>query len=156
MAYAEVGVLLGRAGTLKGAWDDTTSPSLADLEQFLADASAQVDAQLGALGYDTPVVDERAAAALRPLVADLALMVAIEATWPGQAGPTGVRAAYDGARARVYGDDGGLRLATVTSLLATVGGSAGAGASDLWSREGLEGNESREHEELTIGRSMRL
>lgn len=101
MAYAEVGDVLARAGRLSTAWDDETTPSLTDLERFLGQAADTLDAALASLGIGIPLTDALAIRALLPLNADMALLTAIDATWPGGRGGDDVKEARDGAKDRV-------------------------------------------------------
>lgn len=136
-AYAGVGDLKARAGRLAAAWTDDSVPSEGDLEQFLEQVAAQIDGGLAAAGVTVPVTDTAAAAALQSLNVDGALILALEATWPGASGPQGVAELLAGARLRYYGVDGrSVNLGVALSLLLTQ--DVEAGASDYWTDEAVD------------------
>jgi hypothetical protein len=143
MAYAEVEDIKSRAGRLRDAWDDTTTVSDGDLERFIRDAGATVDMALAAHGYDAPATDPLVTAALTPVVADMALLMALTATWPGGSGPAAVSDLIGEVRARVEGKDGkGGYLAALADgqigflmYLREQEQGDSSGASDFWNRE---------------------
>lgn len=106
MAYCEVEDVKSRAGRLRDAWDETTSPGDGDIERFIRDAGATVDIGLAAHGFTAPAVDAKVQAALTPVVADIALLTLLTATWPGGQGPAAVGPLADAVRQRVEGRDG--------------------------------------------------
>lgn len=99
MAYAETTHVRASAGKVSSYWREDTRPNDADLETFLVDGDALVDAALGARGVSVPV-DSSLAGALRPVVTDYALVRAIDATFPGGAPSDEVAALRAGADAR--------------------------------------------------------
>lgn len=133
------------------------------MEQFLEQVASVIDAHLSSLGVPVPV-GGTSAAALEGLNADGALVLALEATWPGGTAPDAATAILEGARSRYYGSKkvgnssvstGSPNLDSVIDLIEVSTPGVG-GAGDLWSDEGIVDNESLPGETLTIGRSMRL
>lgn len=137
MAYASVDTLKGRAGVLARRWDTTTSPGDTDLEQYLDDTAAEIDAMVGAMGFDVPVTDPVAAAALAGWNADKALILALAATWPGGTGPQEVADAQKAVQARVTAyetalDKGGL---SAIAYLRAQEADAASGTANFWDYE---------------------
>lgn len=85
--YAELADVQARGGRLSGAWTDTSTPALSDLERFLDARQGEIDAALASRGLGIPVVDPVAVAALRSLHAAGALALALPATFPNREGP---------------------------------------------------------------------
>lgn len=106
MSYCEVEDVKARAGFLKDAWDDDTPVTDGDIERFIRDAGAVVDVALAGHGFVNPAVDTRVTGALVPVVADIALLAALLATWPGGTGPAQIAALIQEVRLRVEGADG--------------------------------------------------
>lgn len=141
MAYAELKDVKARAGRLRSAWDESTDPGDAEIERFLIDVSAEVDAFIGSAGYAVPVTDPVAAPALRSLVADKALMLAVEATWPGGSGPDAVRDLHARLSERVAGYDRQVAAGSLPALLylsSQTGATEEGGAADFWTNEGAD------------------
>lgn len=143
MAYCEVEDVKARAGRLKDAWDDTTPVNDADIERFIRDAGATVDVALAAHGFDAPALDARVTGALVPVVADIALLTLLTATWPGGNGPASVSDAIQQVRLRVEGNDGkGGYLGALASgdigflmYLREIEQGGTEGSADFWSSE---------------------
>lgn len=143
MAYCEVEDVKSRAGRLRDAWDDTTPVTDGDLERFIRDAGATVDMALAAHGFTAPATDAQVTAALLPVVADMALLMALTATWPGGSGPASVGDAIREVRTRVEGGDGkGGYLAALADgqigflmYLREQEQGDSSGATNFWSRE---------------------
>lgn len=137
MAYAEVEDVKSRAGRLRDAWDDTTSPGDADIERYLRDASSTVDVALAAHSFDAPATDLKVQAALTPIVADIALLAALTATWPGGSGPASVSDLIAEVRARVAGYLVALADGTsgVIVYLNQIGQGDASGADSFWQAE---------------------
>lgn len=143
MAYAEVEDVKSRAGRLRDAWDDTTSPGDGDIERYIRDAGATVDVALASHGFTAPAEDPTATGALTPIVADIALLMALTATWPGGSGPASVADLIGEVRMRVEGRDGkgGYlgALADGTSgfivYLRQINQGDAAGADTFWDKE---------------------
>lgn len=137
MSYATIETLKGRAGVLADAWDANTQPGDADLEIYLQDTAAEIDASIGAFGFQVPVVDVVAAAALAGWNADKALLVALPATWPGGGGNQAVKDTIDATRARITAyekalDAGGLGA---IAYLHTQEQQNASGAANFWNAE---------------------
>lgn len=92
--YAEVADVLARAGRVSGAWSETTTPALSDLERFLDARQGEIDAALAGRGIAVPLTDETAAASLRSLHAAGALVLALPATFPNREGPAAAAELY--------------------------------------------------------------
>lgn len=138
MAYAQLADVKGRAGALADAWSQDSRPGDGDLERYLDAAAAELDAYIGSAGFGTPVTDLVAVAALRAVNADKALLVAIDATWPGDPAVQQLRAAV---AARVQAYDNEMASGSLPALLYLAASSADEnieGGDDFWSREGLQ------------------
>jgi hypothetical protein len=82
-AYAEFADVVARAGKFAAALaSDDRSPNEGDVEFFLTDIAAQIDALLLARGYSPAEISAEARAALKGTNADGALVMAIEALDP--------------------------------------------------------------------------
>ena len=141
MAYAELADLKARAGRLAGAWDESTSPSDTDLRGFLDATAGEIDAAVAARGFPTPVSDVTAAKGLLNVNADMALLLALRATWPGGSGPTQVRELISDVEARVADYRKGLvdgTLMTLLLLAAQSGAEMEGGSADFWTTEGAD------------------
>src|SRR4051794_14435327 len=117
MSYADRDDVLARAGRLQDAWQTSTQPSLGDLDTFLDQTAAEVDALIAARGFATPVEDPIAVAALKGVNADRALLLALRATWPGGSGPTGVADLIRDVEARVSAYDAAIAAGDLPALL---------------------------------------
>lgn len=134
--YADLNVLRARAGRLSGAWDLDTDPDEDDLERWLSECSSTLDLELGVHGVTTPVTDEQAIEVLGAMAADGALVLAIEATWPGEA-PADAGAILAGAKARWEAALQGLRDGTnsVAAFLLAGGDAAEPLSTSFWIEE---------------------
>lgn len=141
MSYAERDDVLARAGALRDAWGASTQPSLGDLDLFLTQTAAEVDAFIASRGFATPVTDPIAVAALAGVNADKALLLALRATWPGGSGPAAVSDLIRDVEARVTAYDVEIargNLAALLYLSSTASATMEGGASDFWRTEGVE------------------
>jgi hypothetical protein len=86
-AYAETYDAKARIGRLSRGIGERNTVTDADLERFLEDASAAVDAALGARGLAVPVTDGVATASLRAPVAVKGALEALRALFPAGDGP---------------------------------------------------------------------
>lgn len=132
MAYATLADLTARAGVLADAWpsDDV---SYADLEVFLDQTASSLDGWIGGAGYITPVSDAAAIEMLRPVNADMALELAIEATWPADP-PATAQLVIDRVNAyRVAMAAGEWNV--LAYLGSTSAGTHAKGASDFWTND---------------------
>lgn len=140
MAYATRDDVLARAGRLQDAWDQTTQPSLGDIDTFIANAQAELDARIAASGYAVPIVDPVATPALAGVVADKALLLALRATWPGGSGPAAVSDLIRDVEARIAAYDRELASGDFAALLylaSTAAAAAEGGASNFWDRDAM-------------------
>lgn len=99
-AYAQLEDVKSRAGSLAVAFGENTDPALQDIETWLADVAAEIDAAVAGLGFDVPVENETAARALLGLNADGALILALEGRWPEEEGNRAASALLKAVRAR--------------------------------------------------------
>lgn len=139
--YADRDDVTARAGVLQDAWGPTTKPSLGDLDTFIAQSEAEIDAMIAARGYAVPIDDPVATPALAGIVADKALLLALRATWPGGSGPAAVSDLIRDVEARVTGYDAALAKGDLPALLYLASTSAAAtegGASDFWTSDGVD------------------
>ena len=142
MAYADLAKVKSRAGILADAWGaaGTTTVDDSDLTSYLADASAEIDAAFGTLGIAVPATDPVALAALEPLAADMALLTAIDATWPGGRGGDDVAEMRDRLNRKLERfwtavADPKRRPAVVTYLLGLLDAEEGSAAGSFWTDE---------------------
>lgn len=100
MAYASPSELRARAGGIGQYWTSgsTRRPNEEDLALFLDQVSDEIDGLIGALGHTLPI-STAAADALKGTVLDGALVLALEAQFPGGV-PDDVSTIYTGARDR--------------------------------------------------------
>jgi hypothetical protein len=137
VAYAEIGDVQARAGRLAPAWTESSKPGLPDIEMFLDQSAGLIDAALGSLGLTLPLDSDNALrGALLGLNADMALVLAIEGSWPGGAGNEETNAILEAARARIAmmwgSDDEGMIVITIPGIEGVLD-PATLGASDFWS-----------------------
>lgn len=139
MSYATLPDLRARAGRLASAWDETTEPGDADLETFLQQVGDELDAALALHGVDLPVASTVVSRALVGVNADGALVLAIEATWPGGRGNEETAAILEAARARYEAAWAAIYAGTFVGLALAVdqdtATSGSAEASTLWTHE---------------------
>lgn len=137
MPYCEPEDVKARAGRLKDAWGDTTPVTDGDLERFIRDAGATVDVALAAHKYEAPSQDPKVLAALVPVVADIALLTAIEATWPGGSGGSSVNDMRAAVAKRVEAYVAGLANGDIGFLvyLSSIEEGGGSGAAAFWESE---------------------
>jgi hypothetical protein len=141
MAYATRDDVTARAGRLQDAWGPTTQPSLGDLDTFLTQTAAEIDAFVAARGFATPVTDPVASAALVGINADRALLLALRATWPGGSGPAAVSDLIRDVEARVAAYDAAVASGDLPALLLLASTAAAAvegGADNFWDRDGVD------------------
>lgn len=141
MAYAERDDVTARAGVLQDAFTASSQPSLGDLDTFLTQTAAELDAKIASLGFGVPITDPTAAAALVGVNADKALLLALRARWPGGSGPTQVSDLIRDVEARVSAYNQALaegNLAALLYLASTDAAAAEGGASNFWTKEGPE------------------
>jgi hypothetical protein len=89
--YATRVQVLARAGRLRNAWTETSQPSLPDIDGFLEDVSAMVDAVLASRGFTAPSQDATVTSSLADMVAYGALLRALDAQFPAASGPQEVQ-----------------------------------------------------------------
>lgn len=133
MAYAGIEDVQARAGGIRRAWTSTSQPSLDEIDGFLDTAAARIDLLLGARGYATPVGGGYAEA-LREPNADRALVLALDATFPGGSAPAEVKTLRDAAEARWEEEIAKLEDGTHPVILALLGADSPQ-ASSLWTTE---------------------
>lgn len=156
MAYATLASLKGRAGRLAKAWTPTSQPNDADLERFLDDVAAEVDAVLGALGVSpVPVESDEARGALAGLNTDAALLIALDATWPGGRGGDEVNDLRNDLRTKVAAAMKAIDAGTYPALLLLLSGTSSSGANNFWSREPNYGLLGSMYRDLVLSPNMR-
>lgn len=135
--YAAVLDVKALGGFLSDAWQESgTVVTEADLATFIVLASSDVDVILASAGIALPLTSLVAVAGLRGLVADGALVLAINATWPNDP-PGQALAARTAANDRWMAGLEGLRNGThsVLDLLEQDAGNIDRSASSLWQAE---------------------
>lgn len=135
MAYAEVADVRARAGVLAPAFSQglVSDP---EIERFLDDAAAEIDALLARHGIGLPLTDQVGIVALRHLNAVGALATALVAKFPG----TSTKDDAGQARARAQkewdaamGPDGTMTLGTYPAVAYLLSGDTAALPTDFWS-----------------------
>lgn len=136
MAYATISDLKARAGALSVAWGSDTAPGDGDLERFIDQTAAELDAAIGALGYSLPISDTLAIDALVGVNADMALLLGIDATWPGSSGDVHDLREQVADRVLAYRDSiTNNSLSALLYLGQTASAQAESGASNYWSKD---------------------
>ena len=138
MSYATTADVKARAGTLAKAWSNDSDVSDGDLERFVDQTSDELDAAIGGIGYTVPITDTVAVGALVGPNADFALLLAIDATWPGSTGEVQELRTMVASRCQAYSD--AIRDKTLAALLylgATSAGAAEGGASNYWTNDAV-------------------
>jgi hypothetical protein len=100
MPYAEVAHVKARAGFIGGAWTEQSEPATTDIEVFLQQVADELDGAVTGLGFSVPAADSVAAKALAGLNADGALLLALDATFPAEEGPSRATALQEAVRER--------------------------------------------------------
>lgn len=139
-AYASFGEVMARGGgLLQSVEDEGTVPTTGQIAAWCTQASREADSIIRARGQAVPV-EGTAATALIGVVADHALVLAVEARFPG--GGQGVDPLLDDARARRDSGWASLRDGThpvfgeLEALADDAGGDSGeGGASSFWTEE---------------------
>ena len=134
MAYATVPDVKSRAGVLAKAWGQDTQPGDTDLARFLDITAGEVDAFIGAQGYGVPITDEIAVGSLVGVNADEALLLAIDATWPGGKGGVADLRAQVWERVQAYrqaAQDGDIAAVLYLGAQSATEG----GASNYWEND---------------------
>lgn len=135
MAYADIAAVKVRAGRLSAAWTEASTPGDTDIEMHLEITVAEIDAVLGARGVTPLPTTGLAAASLEGLNADMALVLMIDATWPGQGSTEGVEAIREQAIARRDAAWATLIDGTHPALIYTDSLTGAVSATDFWSEE---------------------
>jgi len=139
VGYAEVEDVLARAGVLAAAWDDSTTPGTAEIESFIRTTASEIDAGVAGRGYSAPVLDPVARPALAGYNADKALLLTLDATWPGTSARDDVASLRTAVQARVTAADAALAsgdLAAVLVLATQAGAEQEGGAANFWDEDG--------------------
>jgi hypothetical protein len=135
--YADVDDVLARAGVLAPAWDDSTTPGTAEIEAFLRQTAGEIDAGIAGLGYATPIDDPVAVEALKGYNADKALLLAIDATWPGSSARDDIADFRTALAARVNAADQALAEGKLVAVLVLRSGDQmDTGAANFWDEDG--------------------
>lgn len=140
MAYASFDDVTARAGRLAGGFlVEGKHPDRADIEGFLADVAAEIDAILRAHGHDPATFTSDTREALRGLNADGALILAIPGLDPSGK-PENFVGIYNPAKARY---DAGMKLLNegkLAALLELESAGTGATAGSFWTDEPTYGD----------------
>jgi hypothetical protein len=135
VGYASLSAVKARAGQLASGWTATSKPSDDDIEGFLADVAAELDALIGARGYAAPTAGSPAALALRNVNADGALVLALEATYPETSGPAAAGKTLDEARKRYEAAWGKIAEGKHPAFALLESAGASPSASSFWQSE---------------------
>jgi len=137
VSYAQLSDVKARAGVIATAWSADTQPADADIERILQQVSGELDALLASKGYPLPILDQTALDALVSITADKALLLAIDATYPG--GSSAISDLRANVLARVQAYDRAVADDNLPALLYLGETSLGAeegGAADFWTVDG--------------------
>jgi hypothetical protein len=133
LAYAAFTDVQARAGRVAAAFSVTgRRPNQADVESFLDDVASEINARLRSRGFDPALLDKPAELALRGTNADGALVLALEAAFPGGV-PADVEKVYTGARDRYNASLGLLESGRHAAFVFVESASGSPSGSSLWS-----------------------
>ena len=136
MSYAQVAHVKARAGRLAPSWHRDSTPGDTDIEVFLEDETDKVNSAITARGLDVPADDTIVAGALRGVVADGALLLALSGTFPADEGPAAARKLIEVVQARYDAAWSALNDGTHVAILVLEGSDTDKpSASDFWSEE---------------------
>lgn len=138
-SYATLADVKARAGAVAQAWYDDSDPSNTDVERLIDQVAGELNAYIAGAGYSPDSLDSTAKDALTGINADKALLLAIDATYPGdRSGVTELRASI---KARVDAYDTAMQAGDTAALIylgSTASGAAEGGAADFWTVDGVE------------------
>jgi hypothetical protein len=136
MAYALVADVKARAGRLASAWSRDTSPGDADLERFLNDEAASLNAAILGRGLTLPEAETDAALSLRGVNADGALLLALSGTFPAGEGPAAAQELIRIVQERLTLAWESIRAGTHPAIVIIEAADVGApSASNFWDEE---------------------
>lgn len=139
MAYATIADVKARAGAVAHAWSDQSDPSSTDVERIIEQVSSDLDMFIGGAGYDVPLADPVAAASLVSINVDKALLIALDATFPGDA--ANVKDLRASIQKRVDAYDKAIEKGSAPILLylgQQAAGDYAGGAADFWTTDGTD------------------
>lgn len=131
MPYAQAAEVKARAGALAKAWTRDSTPGDAEIDLFLQQLSDEIDSLMSLRGVGLPLA-AALSGALGPVTADGALLLMLDATWPGEAGRASVKALRDEVAKRYAAKYGCLRDGSDPIFEAALGIAPGTHASSLW------------------------
>lgn len=135
MAYSTIQQVKARAGVLGQAWTDGSTPGNSDIEQFIEDVAAEIDAVLGGRGLASPAAGTAAYGALVGVNADGALLIALPATFPEGSGPSSASKTIDQARARYDAELASLEDGSHPAIVLLEAGNVASRVSSFWENE---------------------
>jgi hypothetical protein len=136
MAYALVADVKARAGRLASAWSRDSSPGDADLERFLDDEAASLNAAILGRGLTLPESGTDAALSLRGVNADGALLLALSGTFPAGEGPAAAQELIRIVEARLSVAWEAIRAGTHPAVVIIEAGDPSApSASNFWDED---------------------
>lgn len=150
MAYAALTDVQARAGALAAAWTSTSNPSTTQINGFLDDIAAEIDAALAGRSLAAPDTGTTAAAALKNVNALGALVLALKATYPEGSGPGSASKAIDDAKAEYDSLFAQIVDGTHPAVSALSAGAVNTRASSFWEQEPLYGIFPSDPDELTV------
>jgi hypothetical protein len=134
-SYATLADVKARAGVIGDAWGPATTPSDSEITSFLDNVADEVSALIESHGLTAPAAGTDSAKALVNLNANGALVLALEAAFPDQDGPSSPPAIYDRVSKRFEGEMKLLLSGKHPALTLLESGSAAPTASSFWSDE---------------------
>lgn len=139
MAYATFADLKARAGSLGQAWSESSDPSTTDIERILDQVSGELDLFIAGAGYDVPLSDPVGEQALVSVNVDKALLIALDATYVGDA--ANVKDFRASVKARVDAYDKAMEKGSAPILVylgQQASGGWEGGAADFWTVDGTD------------------
>lgn len=166
-SYATVDDIKARAGRVQGAFSvQNRRPNESDLQQFLDDTAAEIDAAIEARGYNPAGLETATKEGLRDLNAYGALLRGLVAIDPSNLPATAqgltdtARGVWEGAMGTPADPrSGSIAMGTfpaIAVLEAGRGGAGGQGAGSLWQDDPTYGSEASMEAEATRLRDTNL
>jgi cell division protein ZapA (FtsZ GTPase activity inhibitor) len=145
VSYATVDDVQARAGRARIALSQAHAPDNTEIERFLEDVAAELDAKMSALGADVPTTNAVVVAALRGVNADGALILALDATYPSSQSDKAVDRLLDRTERRYRAAMDQIEAGTWPAIQVIVEGGEGAetAAADFWSNDPTYGLSTR-------------
>jgi hypothetical protein len=151
VSYAAPDDVQARAGRARIALGQANAPNTMEIEKFLEDVAAEIDAKLSAIGVTLPVTDAVVTNALRGVNADGALILALDATFPSSQSDKAADRLLDRTERRYMKVMKQIEDGTWPAIqgIISVSGSGSPQAKDFWSSDPTYGITTRTVERFT-------